>query len=96
MNLLYILDGKTPVPVDDVLEWAVWMEHGKLRQVAITEVGEGVTVSTVFLGIPYGPDYGDPYLFETMVFGGERSHECVRSRTWEVAQDTHNRVVASF
>ena len=68
----YKLIGKLPVPVFDVLEWAIWFEaNPKARLVAKTMVGP-LTVSTVFLGLDHGR--GDrTILFETMVFGA-RDH----------------------
>ena len=51
MTLYYILDGHTPVKVDDVLEWAKRFEKAD-RQVCVTEVGEAL-VSTVFLGLDH-------------------------------------------
>ena len=56
MSDMYILGGntgRTPVRVDDPIEWAQWMEaarHG--RQVALDDVG-AYRVSTVFLGFDH-------------------------------------------
>jgi len=66
----YILNGKTPVQVESITEWAEWFEKGD-RIVKQTDIGE-VKISTVFLGIDHNfhPNSKAPILFETMVFGG--------------------------
>jgi hypothetical protein len=73
--LYYLLDGHTPYPVDDVLEWAT-ASDGALRslawRVAYTGLPGGAFVSTVFLGIDHAFFDGPPLLFETMIFGAER------------------------
>lgn len=86
-NDKYILggeDGHTPVPVDDLLEWARWFETAD-RVVKQEKIGP-YFVSTVFLGLAHGMPLGKffeeiqsdaidvqqlidrPYLFETMAF----------------------------
>lgn len=96
----YILggdDGRTPIPVDDLLEWAHWMESGN-RRVAEDHVGL-YRVSTVFLGLDHNFHrvfYGDgpPIVFETMVFmglGEVRDEE--RCSTWDEAIAQHERIV---
>lgn len=66
----YILDEDgNPVPEDDVLKWAKWFEKND-RKLARDEV-EGITISTVFLGIDHGFFTSQPMLWETMIFGGE-------------------------
>jgi hypothetical protein len=70
MDLMYILDGHTPVPCDDVFLWAHW-HHTADRRVAKTQLGD-VEISTVFLGTNVSIGEETPLLFETMVFGGER------------------------
>lgn len=95
---LFILDGREPVAVDDLIAWGRWLERSD-RRVAKTEVGQGVEVSTVFLGIDhhFGPG-GPPLLFETMTFGPEggdsfRDHLfgdcCDRYSTWDQAEAGH-------
>jgi hypothetical protein len=64
----YILEGKVPVPCEDLLTWAQWVEEPKNRIVKQEYVGE-LWVSTVFLALDH--DFlrdGPPLLFETMVF----------------------------
>ena len=65
----YILDGKVPVPCEDLLTWAHWIETDANRIVKQEYVGP-VWVSTVFLGLDHNflrPN-GPPMLFETMLF----------------------------
>jgi hypothetical protein len=74
----YILEGHTPVPVedDDKLAWARWFENAD-RHVAEDRFG-AYRVSTIFLGLDHrfgsitGLEDSPPILFETMVFGRKR------------------------
>lgn len=94
---LYKLIDQTPVPVEDVLDWGLWWETADriVKQEAATE---GVSVSTVFLGIdhafpgPRQPGY-KPMLFETMVFGGTMNSYCERYSTWAGAEAGYKKVV---
>ena len=83
---MYVLDGKTPRRVRDVLEWAQCY-GSKERQLAVDRVG-GVTVSTIFLGID-SPLLGPPLLFETMVFGGKHDRAQSRYETYDEALAGH-------
>ena len=68
----YILVNGEPVEADDLHGWARWYEaHSDERVVQQDIVGDGVKVSTVFLGLNhnFGKD-GPPVLWETMIFGG--------------------------
>jgi len=91
MSDKYILDGKTPVPVD-LMTWARWFETAD-RSVAQTIVGNK-RVSTVFLGIDHRFGDGPPLLFETMIFNGPDDGEYQeRCSTWEEAEAMHERAV---
>jgi hypothetical protein len=84
----YILKDKIPVPCEDLMKWAAWMEAERPR------VGAAVTkngwVSTVFLGIDYNfSGIGKPILFETMIFYGPLDQMQLRCRTWDEAEDIH-------
>lgn len=88
----YILKGRTPVPVDNFLEWAMWWEtaqrHGDTR-VGLWKHG-GRTISTVFLGLDHGSGDGPPLLFETMIFRGSEADERMeRYSTWDEAEAGH-------
>ena len=66
------LIGRLVVPVDDVIEWALWYESAHQECiVGKTEIGP-LTVSTVFLGLDNGWG-GKSLWFETMIFGA-RDH----------------------
>ena len=75
----YILKGKEPEPVHDVLAWGRWFETAD-RRVALDRIGE-TDISTVFLGLDHQFGSGPPLLFETLVFGGELDGEMVRYST---------------
>jgi hypothetical protein len=84
----YRLEGKTPVPANDVLEWARWYDKAN-RHVADTTIGR-VRVSTVFLGLDHSFSRGgDPVLFETLIFGGPLDQEGERYTSWDEALKGH-------
>ena len=91
--MFYILQGKIPIPCDDIEEWTKWL-IGSLadasRVVAQEEVGD-YWVSTVFVGTSIGP----LPMFETMVFDAKRLHSMYQERypTWELALEGHRRAV---
>ena len=58
-------------------------------------VGDGVEVSTVFLGRDHSfPGQPGPILYETLVFGGEHVLKMERYATREQALEGHERMVA--
>jgi hypothetical protein len=66
----------------------------KNRRVAKTDIKEGVSVSTVFLGMDHGFGQHDkPIVFETLVFGGKLDEEMCRYSTWEEAVKGHQLMV---
>jgi hypothetical protein len=100
----YLLVGQTPVPCDDLLQWAMRFEIEE-RRVRLTRVGP-YFVSTVFLGLDHNfSPKGPPLLFETMVFleTGEKHPNPLRSRsfldhqwrcaTWPEAEKQHEAAV---
>jgi hypothetical protein len=90
----YILDGHTPVAEPDLMAWARWFESSD-RRVALTELDNGVNVSTVFLGSDHSFGQGAPILFETMSFGTDEE-VCERYSTWDEARAGHDAIVASL
>lgn len=92
MSHLYILadDGKTPIPVEDVLVWARWYEQAdKERRVGYDTIGD-TEVSTIFLGIEHNFGIkGRPILWETMIFGGPLDHEMGRYTSYDEALAGH-------
>ena len=93
----YILDDDhRPLPVDTI-RWAHWYDRVENRRVAFTTL-EGVSVSTVFLGLDHSHHCGRPgrhraILFETMVFGGPHDQHMDRYATWDEAVAGHERIV---
>lgn len=101
----YILDGRTPVPCEDVLEWALWYESAD-RVVEFTVMDLGVEVSTIFLAIDpqVGLGSGPPLLFETLCFtpDGMNGRDVLedspfaRYATWEEAEWGHREAVEAI
>ena len=90
------LDGKTPIPCDNLKDWAQWMETAD-RVVARDEC-DHVWVSTVFLGLDHSFGGPTPVLFESMVFPND-SHsdlDCRRYATWEEAEAGHAELVKEW
>ena len=90
-QLLYILQGHTPVPEPDSRKWAEWYERErKTCTVAFDEIG-GVEISTVFLGVNHNlsPQKEKPHLFETLIRGGQNDGTIERYPTWEEAETGH-------
>lgn len=108
-RIKYILDGHTPVPCDDLLDWGKWFGTAD-RHVAVTDLDPELRVSTVFLGLDHSFSVdAEPILFETMVFGKKKSYRIAGRRreyredlgqwrycTWDEAEAGHNRTVAHW
>jgi hypothetical protein len=89
MAVHYILNGKTPMPISNILEWAKWYETHN-RTVEKTEI-RGIIISTVFLGIDHNySKEGNPILFETMIFKWNDDY-CERYSTWDEALEGHHK-----
>jgi hypothetical protein len=88
----YDRNGK-PISLD---EWSQAYEDPALRRVGLTECGEGVTVSTVWLGLDHNlSGKGPPLIFETMIFGAQGYRdEQWRYATEQEARTGHDFVVA--
>lgn len=79
------------------MEWAEFFEKIENRRLALTVVGPGISVSTVFIGLDHNfTDKGPPLVFETMCFNDLGEEECIRWATWEQASAGHDRVVAEI
>jgi hypothetical protein len=87
MNRNYILVGKEPKQIEDILEWARQFETSN-RIVEQTQIGD-VLISTVFRGIDHSFGGGEPLLFETMIFGGAEDGYQERYSTWDEAVKGH-------
>lgn len=94
----YILDGHRPVPCENLLRWARWLQTAD-RIVARTKIGP-LLVSTVFLGLDHDllGRNGLPLVFETMIFGTDAAGDfvesfCERYSTWGGAERGHRAAV---
>ena len=95
MSAKYILVGHRVKLEPDLTKWACWFETSN-RRVARDTVN-GISVSTVFLGLDHQFGDGPPMLFETMTFGpSDHEQLCERCSTWEEAEEQHRRVVQSL
>ena len=83
---LYILVNGKPEPTDDINLWGI--EFEKNRNIKFDEI-DGISVSTVFLGMDHSFGSLNPVLFETMVFGGEHDGYTLRYETIEEATIGH-------
>lgn len=110
-SLHYILDDEhKPVPCDDLLTWAHWLEAEHRKPVGVSKAQVGFAklpgygyVSTVFMGTDHNWSGvgGKLILFETMAFfkpGGGRGRNDIqlRASTWTQAVDMHRRAVAAL
>lgn len=101
MRIKYMLVGQTPVPTEDLLEWARWFETCD-RVVKQTWLKD-LLVSTIFLGLDHnllgaftGTD--EKHLFETMIFryrGKSRTALKYQTRcgTWLEAEAMHEQAI---
>jgi len=94
MSNNYILIGKSPKQVFNLIEWAEKFQNSK--RTVQRDLIRGVEVSTVFLGIDhnfssmFNPESdARPILFETMVFGGKHDGYQKRYCTWDEAEEGH-------
>lgn len=90
MTQKYILVDKKPKRCNDLMEWARWFEKGDEARRVAHDVVNGVSVSTVFLGLDHQYGGGPPLLFETMEFGQQ---DMERYSTWEEAEAGHRAMV---
>jgi hypothetical protein len=73
----------------ELLEWAALVEDPEYKIVEQTEC-EGITVSTVWLGLNHNfSGAGAPLIFETMVFGGPIDEYQDRYSTEDEAREGH-------
>ncbi|HEY2617011.1 MAG TPA: hypothetical protein VGI78_06710 [Acetobacteraceae bacterium] len=93
--LQYILGpGHIVVPATDMRDYAAWMAIEENRRVAFDQVGPGVEVSTVFLGLDHSfCANAEPVVFETMVFDDYKRGPSWRYCTWGQAAAGHQETV---
>src|SRR5215831_3479556 len=97
MGIYYTYDSDgTPVPTSDVIAWAEFIRTHD-EKIAYTELPEvGLRVSTVFMGIDYAYQVGDPPLvFVTMIFpmNSYRDKYCDRYSTKAEALAGHEKAI---
>lgn len=79
-----------------LFEWAKLMEDKEYKRVALTELPNGVRISTVWLGLDHSFGGDKILIFETMVFGGEHDGNMDRYSTLEEAQKGHEEFVKKY
>ena len=93
----YVLDGHTPVPVDDGVEMVMQSSAARTQTpdpwlVARTHIF-GKAISTVFIGVSTSLR-GEPLVFETAIFDKDDSVEIFgRCSTWDQAEAQHEACV---
>lgn len=90
----YIIDADRKVKeVDNLLDWARWMESNSLTRIIQQDALGDYFLSTVFLGIDYSFGGDVPVLFETMLFckGKDCGRHFERYETIEQALEGHER-----
>ena len=95
-NMLWVLDGHTPVPCTDIETWGRLMETIDRRLVARDAWqadSEAFELSTVFLTIPHNMTSDAPWFFETMLFTDGHGEELARYRTWDEAEKGHKAIL---
>ena len=88
----YILDKNHNLVETDLITWAKFFRSFE-RIVKQENLSSGVEISTVFLGLDHNWGEGDPLLFETMIFGGDRNGKRWLWHTWEEAEKEHKKIV---
>jgi len=92
----YVLskDGETPIESTNDDEWGLFMWDVSNRRVALETIN-GITISTIFLGIDHSYFGGSPILWETMVFDekmiNQKEDRCSGNR--EQAEAMHIKMV---
>lgn len=93
----YTLDGKTPVPCNDYLQFGQLLADVDKRRVADSVVGT-YRISTVFIGIdPHMRPGKQADLFETAVMDEQGAIlDMARCPTWDEAEKQHQMYVARY
>lgn len=93
--MYYILDeNNKPVKVEQAFtDWANKFTE-KMRRTAFDEI-DGVSISTVFLGIDHSFGQGEPLLWETMCFSHNPDYDQYQERytSHEDAMEGHRKCV---
>ncbi len=96
MSDFYDIDGQQI----ELMEWAKKFESPENKLVARTVLDDGITISTVWIGIDHQFGDGPPLIFETMVFHDEDDRpdeiDVLRYSTLEEAEQGHKNMVARW
>ena len=90
----YTLDGKTPVPCDDVAAWQAFMDDEANTQVAFDKVGR-FTVTTIFVGANIGTSEKPRFFTTKFDNGTDDTDPPIKSETWERATAKHKAAVGA-
>ncbi len=89
MHMFHVLKNKKTVPTDDIREWGRMLENIDNRCVALTNISDSVTVSTLFLEMTMS----DNCMFETMILRDGKSEIFARNKTWHDAELAHTAAI---
>lgn len=92
--MFYILDeDNQPIKVENASDWANGFEEERKR-VALDEIN-GVSISTVFLGLDHSHGAEKPILWETMCFSHNLDYDQYQERysSYEEAVEGHKKCV---
>lgn len=88
-------DSGNPVLERDQQHFGEWFECAENRIIKQDDLGNGVSVSTVFLGFDHRMSgRGPPMLWETMIFGGRHNDYQKRYSSKAAALQGHNAALA--
>jgi len=97
MTIWYDLDEeKNVVPLPEGKYPDFSKSNRVVNQTNLSEKGEEVLVSTVFLGLDHSFGLNKekgPLIFETMIFGGRYDQYQMRYHTYKEAQEAHYKIV---
>jgi len=88
----YIFDADRRVIEVDLLSWSRWRGRDANRELARTEVGH-LLVLTSFAGIDLSFGDGTPTFFETRVLDGLDELDCLETTSWDDALIGHQALV---
>ena len=89
----YILDGKQPVPCNDMALWQSFMDNESSRTVAFDKIGR-FEILTTFIGINIGTPESPKFFKMTMV-GMNVGDPPICSESWERSLAKHKATVKS-
>lgn len=86
----YKLDeNNNPVKANSSKDYFNWVTENEVKRIVMRQDVDGITISTVFLGLDHSWIGGPPVLWETMIFGGEHDQYQERYYSFDDALDGH-------